>query len=569
MKKNITINLFGSLYAIDEDAYELLNQYQKNMQRYFSRQEGGEEIAEDIERRIAELFDELKASGVEAITIEHMQEIIKRIGNPEEMDNPESENLSEGTEEPHEGRKPKETIHKKLFRNPDDKMLGGVTSGLACFFGIDPLWLRLLMILFAWFSLGTMIVIYLILWIITPEAQTPEDRLRMQGRPVNMENLRDEIMEGARKAGQYATAPETKKTARGCLTVLLDIITAVFKGCLFVFIGGLILILSIVLLFALVMLCLFLISACCGGISEGVFSSSADQAFFNGLVNGSIGQGIYWIASISFIVLSVLTLYIGGHSILRMAGRIAPMNAMKRLALLGTWVVCLTVFIASAIQGNAFYERYRREFYKEKQEREDTAHRQKQLSYLKNEGWTVIRHENCDGYVKSGEYYTGDREMQYIDAWSGNRNMEYELEQTVHMAPGIYRLEAAARTDGHGCEIFAISGGKEQKTQVPIYSNEGGEIWQDAKKKQNDGTVSLGLWRNITEANGGKGYGWSTVRIDSIVTHNGTIRYGVTNIRSRTWDGTWFSATDFKLEKTGNLPQRNPSSIPRKPARHP
>lgn len=183
MKKNITINLFGSLYAIDEDAYELLNQYQKNMQRYFSRQEGGEEIAEDIERRIAELFDELKASGVEAITIEHMQEIIKRIGNPEEMDNPESENLSEGTEEPHEGRKPKETIHKKLFRNPDDKMLGGVTSGLACFFGIDPLWLRLLMILFAWFSLGTMIVIYLILWIITPEAQTPEDRLRHARTP--------------------------------------------------------------------------------------------------------------------------------------------------------------------------------------------------------------------------------------------------------------------------------------------------------------------------------------------------------------------------------------------------
>ena len=80
MKKNITINLFGSLYAIDEDAYELLNQYQNNMRRYFSRKEGGEEIAEDIERRIAELFDELKASGVEAITIEHVRDIISRIG---------------------------------------------------------------------------------------------------------------------------------------------------------------------------------------------------------------------------------------------------------------------------------------------------------------------------------------------------------------------------------------------------------------------------------------------------------------------------------------------------------
>lgn len=95
MKKNITINLFGSLYAIDEDAYELLNQYQNNMRRYFSRKEGGEEIAEDIERRIAELFDELKASGVEAITIEHVRDIISRIGNPEEMDGAETETTAD------------------------------------------------------------------------------------------------------------------------------------------------------------------------------------------------------------------------------------------------------------------------------------------------------------------------------------------------------------------------------------------------------------------------------------------------------------------------------------------
>ena len=223
MKKNITINLFGSLYAIDEDAYELLNQYQNNMRRYFSRKEGGEEIAEDIERRIAELFDELKASGVEAITIEHVRDIISRIGNPEEMDGTETEATADETDDAPKESERKENVHKKLFRNPDDKMLGGVTSGLACYFGIDPLWLRLLMILFAWFSLGTSIIIYLILWIIIPEAWTPEDRLRMQGRPVNMENLRDEIIDGARKAGQYASAPKTQKTVRGCLTVLLDI----------------------------------------------------------------------------------------------------------------------------------------------------------------------------------------------------------------------------------------------------------------------------------------------------------------------------------------------------------
>ena len=133
MKKNITINLFGALYAIDEDAYELLNQYQKNMRRYFSRKEGGEEIAEDIERRVAELFAELKASGVEAITMEHVQDIIARIGNPEEVDGEEAVETpggGAGTE--------KEKIRKKLFRDPDDKLLGGVASGLACYLGPTP-----------------------------------------------------------------------------------------------------------------------------------------------------------------------------------------------------------------------------------------------------------------------------------------------------------------------------------------------------------------------------------------------------------------------------------------------
>ena len=86
MKKNITINLFGALYAIDEDAYELLKKYEENMRAYFSRKEGGAEIADDIENRVAELFAELKAAGVEAVTIEHVEDIIRRIGNPEEMD---------------------------------------------------------------------------------------------------------------------------------------------------------------------------------------------------------------------------------------------------------------------------------------------------------------------------------------------------------------------------------------------------------------------------------------------------------------------------------------------------
>ena len=91
MKKNITINLFGQLYNIDEDAYELLNNYEESLRHHFSKQEDGAEIFNDIEARIAELLSEQKAKGVEAISIEHVQDIIKRIGAPEEIDREEAE----------------------------------------------------------------------------------------------------------------------------------------------------------------------------------------------------------------------------------------------------------------------------------------------------------------------------------------------------------------------------------------------------------------------------------------------------------------------------------------------
>ena len=94
MKKNITINFFGTLYAIDEDAYELLNRYLGDMKRYFSRKEGGEEIADDIEHRVAELMLELKNDGREPIDIALVKEIIGRIGNPEELDEASGEGES-------------------------------------------------------------------------------------------------------------------------------------------------------------------------------------------------------------------------------------------------------------------------------------------------------------------------------------------------------------------------------------------------------------------------------------------------------------------------------------------
>ena len=85
MKKNISINIFGTIYAIDEDAYQLLENYLQSMKNYFERQEGGDEIADDIEHRVAELLWEHKQQGMEAVTIDTIKGIIEKIGNPAEI----------------------------------------------------------------------------------------------------------------------------------------------------------------------------------------------------------------------------------------------------------------------------------------------------------------------------------------------------------------------------------------------------------------------------------------------------------------------------------------------------
>ena len=236
MKKNITINLCGRLFAIDEDAYEMLATYEQSLRNYFRSREGGEEIAEDLEARIAELFDELKGQNVEAINIDHVREVIHRIGRPEEMEGevPSEKSTQQPTPDPSLGRGDRtgggpaaknspprggagQSASKRLYRNPDDKKLMGVLSGFAAYFGGDVLWWRLgyaaiVLLTFAgssynflWFLPHqylyfniyfwgfALILAYILLAVLMPVAETPEDRLRMKGKEVNPQNLAEEV----------------------------------------------------------------------------------------------------------------------------------------------------------------------------------------------------------------------------------------------------------------------------------------------------------------------------------------------------------------------------------------
>ncbi len=212
MKKNITINLFGTLYNIDEDACQLLEEYLNSMKNHFKRQEGGEEIADDIEHRVAELLWNKKEEGVEAVSIEIIRDIIKTIGNPAEIDSQidgEQKSLTSSTtsdkkydtaykcrKEAQKGweKAKAHCIGRKLYRDKNDCILGGVCSGLARYMNnCDPLLIRIILLVL-FFAYGLSLIMYIILWILVPVARTPEDRLRMKGIPVTPENLNQEML---------------------------------------------------------------------------------------------------------------------------------------------------------------------------------------------------------------------------------------------------------------------------------------------------------------------------------------------------------------------------------------
>ena len=167
MKKVININFQGRVIPIEETAYEILKQYVDSLRRYFSNEEGRDEIVNDIESRIAELFSETLKKGGTCITDADVNAIIASIGRPEDFDG-EEEKVKERVYEQSNNRYTY-TRGERLFRNENDKVIAGVCGGIASYFGIDPLIVRILFIVFA-LGFGFGFLVYLVLWIAVPSA---------------------------------------------------------------------------------------------------------------------------------------------------------------------------------------------------------------------------------------------------------------------------------------------------------------------------------------------------------------------------------------------------------------
>jgi len=222
MKKTINTNLAGFVFYIDEDAYEELQKYLKNIKTYLGNTEGREEIIDDIESRIAELFSEKQK---QVITIIEVSEVIEVMGQPEDY-------MSEDEIEEKTSYK---SSNKRLYRDPDSTVLGGVCSGIGHYVNIDPIWIRLIFLAMVWS--GVSILFYFILWAIIPKAETTAQKLEMKGKAATFSNIEDYVRKGYEnvkddfKDVDFKGAGEkAKQGASGFFALLGELISKLFSA---------------------------------------------------------------------------------------------------------------------------------------------------------------------------------------------------------------------------------------------------------------------------------------------------------------------------------------------------
>ena len=184
MKRTVQVNLSGQVFTIDEDAYEVLSAYLKRIASLYDRSAGKDEILSDIESRIAELLIERKGESKEVVTIEDVAAVTAIMGNPEQFE----DDSMDDTEESYRTNYSSDSSKKRLYRDSDNGIIGGVCSGIAYYFGIDPVWIRLFFGL-SFIFFGSGVIFYILLWIIIPEARSASEKLNMKGEPVNIGSI--------------------------------------------------------------------------------------------------------------------------------------------------------------------------------------------------------------------------------------------------------------------------------------------------------------------------------------------------------------------------------------------
>lgn len=346
MNKTVNINLGGMFFHIDEDAYQKLTRYFDAIKRSLSKSSGQEEIIKDIEMRVSELLTEKQKTEKHVVTIREVDEVITVMGQPEdyiiEEDGPSASTANDFSA-------PRHT--KKLYRDKENGMIGGVATGLGHYFGIDAVWLKIMFLIFVFAGFGSGILAYVILWIVTPEAITTSEKLEMTGEPVTISNIEKKVREefdsvsGKLKNADYDKFGNQVKTGAEKLgNSFSDFIMTVFK--IFAKFLGVILIMG-----GLAVLVLLFIGVFTLGTSVSMdfpWQSFVEAGNFTDYPIWSFGLLMFLAVGIPFFFMTLL-----GFKLL--APNMNSIGNIAKYTLLALWLIAVSIAISIGIkQATAF-----------------------------------------------------------------------------------------------------------------------------------------------------------------------------------------------------------------------
>lgn len=469
MKKNITINIFGTVYSIDEDAYVLLNNYLEGMKNYFSNQDDCNEVADDIEHRVAELLWEKKENGMEAVDIATVKEIIDKIGKPVDIDD-DSSTFSEGagksgsaatdtsgTDETADGeagfgfwdRIRHHIRTRRLYRDTQNKVFGGVCSGLSEYFGFGDVTLWRLAFIFLtlffgsytmWFiphfMNGAFPVIYLILWLIVPEVKTSEDRLRMKGKQVTPENLTEQIVQDV-ESNRPSGGSGSSSRGGGCLKVFFFLILFLMIMPLFAALFAVVVALVVLALSGL-------------GYSSVMFLNT-DAVLLHDIISHS--GSTLWVGLSAALVVILLPIY----AIIRaVRGTFGKLSSTTIITLVVVWIITLAVSVSMlSVTGVSLSKFFKTRHAIECTRNGITLASQRSWSDLDMLGWELKKLKNIYPHITSNRTgFAGmpKRSLQ-IRRDTVTKPATILLARQENIDEGKYVLESLCEVEGRGVEM--------------------------------------------------------------------------------------------------------------------
>lgn len=337
MNKTISINLGGMFFHIDEDAYQKLSRYFDAVKRSLSP-DGREEIMKDIESRIAELFQERIQNEKQVIGLVEIDAVISIMGQPEDY------KIDEETAKPIDFSIPSKA--KKLYRDKENSIIGGVASGFGHYFTIDPVWIRLLFVIIVVAGFGSPILIYFILMIIIPEAITTSQKLEMKGEPITISNIErkvkegiDEITDKFGKIDSQKFAENTRQGIQKTSSSVGKLFTSLFRVFTKI-IGGIIVLFSAIALVAFCVASVFMI-----------FSANMPDNFILNHIKTPIGlETPIWIQGLLFLFVFGIpfffTLLLG---LKLLVNHMKSIGAIAKYTLLATWIIALGIAVTLGV----------------------------------------------------------------------------------------------------------------------------------------------------------------------------------------------------------------------------